>query len=109
MTKKYFYAGSCVECTFPEALMCAMELAVEITYLTFRRNCKGLDAWAQEHGYAVDSRDGLTLANDVHVTYHRTMLQGRRAYIMYWSAQEHIWTQDGKLGDKLNRVVDRYS
>jgi hypothetical protein len=43
-------------------------------------------------GYEQNSRQGLTMAKDWHVRYHRSMLLGCPAVYFVWSAIEFVFT-----------------
>lgn len=96
MAKEYVYETSCVACNDRlDALNKMIEDAVDIKYGTMQRNCKGLDAWAWEHGYENNVKQGLTLNRDWHVSYHKSTFEGQPCYFMRWSAFEFIWVKDG--------------
>ena len=44
-------------------------------------------------GYAPRPRQGLTMARDYHVSYHRSLLHGRRVYFFNHSAIEYVFTE----------------
>lgn len=87
------YFKSCVDHEPDEVatLVAMIENATPVTLATMRRNCIGLDAWAKAQGYESDKRRGLTLANDWHVSYHRSTYDGQRCYFVRWSGIEFIW------------------
>ena len=65
--------------------------AIDITLCTFRKHCVGFAEIATQLGYAQDSRKGLTIAQDWHVSYHRSKYNGERCYFLQWSGIEYIW------------------
>jgi len=85
------YTTCCVEST-GEAIRAMVEKAREISYRTFRKHCEGLDDWAQAMGYFRHPSQGLTLKNDWHVTYYKSVFQGKPCYFLVHSAIEYIWT-----------------
>ncbi|NCC33545.1 MAG: hypothetical protein EOM24_16245 [Chloroflexia bacterium] len=49
-----------------------------------------------ELGYVSHPSRGLTMANDWHVSYHRSKLHGKRVYYFRWSGIEYVFTQTGE-------------
>ncbi len=43
-------------------------------------------------GYTLNARQGLTMAGDYHVSFHRSKLHGRRVYYFRHSAIEYVFT-----------------
>lgn len=69
--------------------------AVDITSLTFlkyvdRENMREIE---QSLGYASHHKQGLTMAADWHISYHRSKLHGETVYYFKWSGIEHIFTK----------------
>jgi hypothetical protein len=73
--------------------------AVDITRATFLRHVdrEQLDELAQQLGYERYPSRGLTMAQDWHVSYHRSKLHGRTVYFFKHSAIEYVFsaTADG--------------
>lgn len=67
------------------------EAAVDITYKTAQKHCTGLMAWAVDKGYELNRREGLTLANDFSVSFHKSVYDGMPCYYVQWSGIEYIW------------------
>jgi hypothetical protein len=90
---QYHYFKTCVDHSQEEVpALCAMiDEAIDISLRTFRKHCIGFAEIAKQLGYERDSRKGLTIANDWHVSYHRSKYNGKRCYYLRWSAIEHIW------------------
>jgi hypothetical protein len=44
-------------------------------------------------GYSLNRRAGLVMADDWHVSYHRSKLHDKRVYFFKWSAIEHVFTR----------------
>lgn len=63
----------------------------EIGYKQMLRQCAGLLQWAREQGYDLRNNVGLTLRDDWHVSYHRSIYRGRPCYYLVWSGIEFIW------------------
>ena len=96
MGRAYHYYKSCVDHAphEVEALDGMIEKAKNITLDTMRKHCEGFAEIAQSLGYERDSRKGLTIRNDYHVSYHRSEYLGVRCYFMCWSAIEYIWRRE---------------
>lgn len=92
--KPFTYLTCCVNSTGP--LINAMtERAQEITYRTMRQHCD-LAPWAASMGYDPNTRlGGLSLANDWHVSYHKSTYNGAPCYYLRHSAIEYIFTEGG--------------
>ena len=46
-------------------------------------------------GYAAHPKQGLTMAGDQYVTYHRSLLNGYTVYYFRWSAAEYVFVPTG--------------
>ena len=93
--RRYQYKTCCVNST-ANAIHDMTGQSREVTYRTFRKHCAGLDDWARGMSYELDSRYGLTLKNDFHVSYHRSVYRGKPCYYLVHSAIEYIWVKDEK-------------
>lgn len=101
--KNYVYETSCVDCgDRVEALNKMIDEAVGVNYLSILRNCQGLLTWAQGKGYVLNRRQGLTLKDDWHVSFHRSTFDGKPCYYLVWSAIEFIWTKRGEDNGKAS-------
>lgn len=98
MTADYTYETCCVAADGPSiSAMRDHEACREVSYSTMLRRCAGLLEWAVENNYdrrsnAANSH-GLTLRNDWHVGYYRSVFRGRPCYYLVWSGIEFIWTK----------------
>lgn len=89
--RAFHYETCCVESDGP-SITAMVDRAREITYRTFRRHCAGVDAWAKAHGYGLRPPE-LTLKQDWHVAYYKSVYRSRPCYFLVWSAIEFIWTE----------------
>ncbi len=90
---RYQYFKSCVDHSPGEvpALSAMVDDAIDVTLATIRKHCGGFNAWAMVMGYAKTRREGLVIADDWAVSYHRSKYNGKRCYYVRWSAIEYIW------------------
>ena len=96
---EYRYHKSCVgfsdrETHAPGGLVDMIDNAKEITRGTFMKNVDAdeMRRLQRELGYVDHHKQGLTMAADWHVTYHRSKLFGNPVYYFRWSAIEYIFT-----------------
>ena len=89
------FKNSCVDTPRHEvkALSAMIDSNTDITRRTFlkhvdREELKHLEA---DLGYAQHPSHGLTMANNWHVSYHRSKWNGRRCYYFCWSGIEHYF------------------
>lgn len=47
----------------------------------------------RECGYDTHPKQGLTMAGDYHVSYHRSEFRGKRCYYFRWSAIEFVFVE----------------
>ena len=96
----YQYYASCV--TWPEdpyadgGLIDMIDGSIQVARRTLLRavgedNLRELEA---SLGYARWWRQGMTMAQDHHVTYHRSKLYEERVYYVKHSAIEHVFTPE---------------
>lgn len=52
-------------------------------------------------GYEAHPSQGLTMAGDWHVSYHRSRLHGKRVYFFKWSGIEYVFRPVGRNGNFL--------
>lgn len=90
----FIYACSCVDCSDGRFITRMVDEAVDVTYETVLKHCRGLLEWAEQKGYFRHPQQGLTLKNDRHVTYHRSRFKGLPCYYVCWSAIEFIWCKE---------------
>ena len=89
----YRYIGSCVDST-AEDIHAMRDATEDIDFATFSEHADEWEKWAADAGYDPVGSDGLTLAEDWHVSYHRSQYRGRPCIYLVWSAYEHIWVDD---------------
>lgn len=96
MTKRLPFFASCDALPMPQAqaadaLHAFDDSRREISFSTFARRTDWQPS-ARKIGYAVGREDGLKLRNDYHVRFYSGRFDGRRAYVMIWSAYHLIFT-----------------
>ena len=103
----YKYRTNCVNST-AEAItdMIYHRLHREITYRTMLKHCPDLLDFAERLGYERKSSQGLTLKNDWHVNYYKSVYKGRPCYYMDHSRIEYIWIKAKKEGGKFAASPD---
>lgn len=93
VTLQFF--SRCVEWPIPvEDLNEMVSKAKDISRKTFLKyvDSEEMRQMERDLGYVRDPRQGLTMANDFHVSYHRSTLRGCPAVYFIWSAIEHVFT-----------------
>lgn len=92
----YRYETCCVE-SMAELIdaLTDDDVAVELDHDEFAAAVEGLDEWAVSKGYDLDPEEGLTLAQDWHVSYYQSVYDGRPCFFLQWSGIEFIWTEAG--------------
>ena len=81
----------------PGGLSDMIDDAIDISRKTFLQHVDKLDLNYLEvasMGYAEHHKQGLTMAGDWHVTYHRSKLHGKRVYYFRHSAIEYVFTNN---------------
>ena len=98
MTMKYTYYSNCVgwdsKDVFAEnGLSDMIDNAIDISRKTFLKHVDNYDLLALEDGmgYAGHPKQGMTMAGDYHVSYHRSKLHGKRVYYFRHSAIEYVF------------------
>lgn len=78
-----------------QALSDMADEALDITRKTFLKHIdtSELAQMADNLGYDQHHTQGLTMAADYHVSYHRSTLNGKRCYYFCHSAIEHVFTK----------------
>jgi hypothetical protein len=95
----YAYHNNCVswdEDTHKEGGLCQMiDNSIEITRRTFMKHVNRISLQIIEDslGYDRHPKQGMTMASDWHVSYHRSKLYGETVYYFRHSAIEYIFTQ----------------
>lgn len=96
MAKRLEFFSDCV--SWPEGqvddLSAMIRAGRDITRATFLKsvNPEEMKQLERQLGYERDPRRGLTMANDYHVGYYRSVLRGCPAVYFVWSAIEHVFT-----------------
>jgi hypothetical protein len=95
----YAYYNNCVNWprhdVFREGGLSDMiDTAIDISRRTFRKHVLLDDLIEAEGllGYERHYKNGLTMAGDYHVSYHRSKLHGKRVYYFSHSAIEYVFT-----------------
>lgn len=85
-----------------ETLTDMIEVAEDITREEFLRHVSAEDMRNLEAslGYEQEEADGLTMANDWHVTYAKSLWKGKTCYFFRHSAIEYYFTEDGPGAEK---------
>jgi len=70
-----------------------IDQATDITRDAFLRHVslEELREIEQQLGYAAHPSQGLTMAGDWHVSYHRSKLHGKTVYYFCWSSIEYVF------------------
>ncbi len=84
MQKKQ-YLTNCVNST-AQKINDMVDRAREITFETFARNCEWR-SWAESIGYG----PWLYLKNDYHVSFYRSVYEGKKCYYICHSCIEYIF------------------
>jgi len=80
------------------ALTDMIDSSIDITRKTFLKHVGYLNVAPIEAqlGYVSHWKQGLTMAGDWHISYHRSKLRGKRVYFFKWSAIEFVFTRKVK-------------
>lgn len=75
-----------------------VDAEVAITRRTFLKHVRRdqLRRIEKQLGYDSHPKQGLTMAGDWHVSYHRSMLHGKRVYYFSWSRIEYVFVGNEK-------------
>lgn len=70
-----------------------IDRAIEITRRTFRKHIsnQSLAEIEESLGFEQHPKQGLTMAGDFHVSYHRSKLHGKVVYYLRHSAIEYVF------------------
>jgi len=79
----------------PGGLSDMIDNAIDITRSTFLKYADASEL-AYVLGYCKHPSQGLTMAGDWHVSYHRSKLHGKRVYYFTHSAIEYVFTNEGR-------------
>jgi len=96
MASEFYYWRNCTDfhgLREVTALQSMLDRSIEVTRRTFLAhvNHEDLNIWAESMGYSSHPKQGLTLAGDWHVSYHRSKIFGKWCYYIRHSSIEHIW------------------
>lgn len=96
--RKAYFVTTCVNST-REAITPMVDQEADITRATFLKHVdrEELQEIEQQLGYSSHPKQGLTMAGDFHVSYHRSTFRGRRCYFFRWSAIEHVFVEDAHV------------
>jgi hypothetical protein len=88
------FTGTCVELNGRD-IMAMTDNELDITRRTFLKHVdrEQLARLERNLGYVAHHLQGLTIAADWHVSYHRSKYRGRRAYYFKWSGIEHVFAE----------------
>ena len=98
--KRMNYFNNCVgwdskDVFAPMGLSEMIDNSIDISRKTFLRhvNNEEIKEMAENMGYAAHYKNGLTMANDYAVSYHRSKLHGKRVYYFRHSAIEYVFCE----------------
>ncbi len=80
---------TCVSST-SELITPMVERARDITFRTFARRCNWVPV-ARSLGYLVGRGNALRLSNDWHVSFHKSVFNGKPCYYLRWSGIEYVF------------------
>lgn len=85
-----------------------VEKSTDITRQTFMRHVdrEWMADFARESGYERRKDRGLTLAEDWHVSYHRSALMGLRVYFFRYSGFEYVFVPPEFDEEQFMQVVE---
>lgn len=86
---KFEFVTDCVSST-ASVINDMKDRSREITYDTFFRYVDWRSV-SEMLGYDLHPKQGLTLKNDWHVGYYRSVYRGRKCYYLVWSAIEYVF------------------
>ena len=95
---KYQFYSDCVswpgDAFAPDSLCYMIDNSVDISRKTFLKyiNRDELKNIEESLGYSQHHKQGLIMANDYHVSYHRSKVYGKRCYYFRHSAIEYVFT-----------------
>ena len=86
------FITNCVNSGSGEAITDMVDKSKEIKFRTFFKKVS-LKELASMLGYEIDPRKGLTLKNDYHVGYYKSVYRCKACYYVTWSAIEYIFQE----------------
>ena len=111
--KRLLFEITCVHST-NELITDMVHVSERISYRVFRKHVGGdhLDMWALVMGYTSSTfpREGsnLLLSKDWHVSYHKSVYDGRPCVYLCHSAIEHIWAVPNAYTNQKQYSVQKY-
>jgi hypothetical protein len=94
--RMYKFYRTCVDWPRREAqqLIDMIDAATDITRRSFLKHVdrEQLRDFETAFGYTNHHKQGLTMAGDYHVSYHRSKLDGKRVYFFKHSGIEYVFT-----------------
>lgn len=101
---KLQYYSSCVDwpCKGYDDLSTIIDNSIDVTRRTFLKHVdqEELSQIERALGYEEHHSKGLTMAQDWHVTYHRSNLKGRRVYYFQHSRIEYVFCDPGWMREE---------
>jgi len=91
-TNKFYFLISCVQSTY-KAITDMVDRSREITYQTFFKHVDWREV-TEMFGYDYHPAKGLTLKNDWHIGYYKSVYQGKPCYYLKHSAIEYIFVNE---------------
>jgi hypothetical protein len=110
--RTHLYFANCTQ--FPDRgpevglLNGMIDSEIDITLATLRKYCVQIEYWAELMGYERTAAQGLTLARDHGVSFHRGKFGSHRAYFVRHSAIEYIWLPESYVKEVRVRRQLRY-
>lgn len=95
MGTNYSYVGNCVG-GIGEEINDMKEVSKSITRQTFLKYTGNIDEIEEGLGYATGSHKGLHMSKDWHVSYDKSVYQGKPCVFFTWSGIEFIFVKEGE-------------
>jgi hypothetical protein len=102
-TRKLPFFSNCVGWPLPvPELQEMIDTSKTISRATFLKHVdpEQMKQLEEELGYTRDPRQGLTMAQDYHVSYEKSTLRGCPAVFFVWSAIEHVFVDPSCVGGR---------
>lgn len=105
------YLTNCVN-SDGKSIRAMVDTAITISRRTFMQNVnqESVRELEASFGYASHHKQGLTMAQDWHVSYHRSKYRGRLCYYFKWSGIEYIFVRgdhgQATGGQSVQRMAD---
>lgn len=103
-----YYITNCVLTNDSDQLRTLIEKATPITRKVLATHVCNPELKTLEEalGYELRSTSGLTMANDPHVTYYRSIWRGLPAYFIRWSGIEFIFARISRSEPNIELVLE---